>query len=249
MHDQTEVALVTGMCIVPTRSYTIFSPSHEGGSLFCSCRSDWLKLWKRGNVPVGAFSRVSARTLLWGKGNEKSSWLYIKLIFWPFQTEHWSPAAAAAAAGGIHVSDSHEGECRWWLNRRFIYSCLMRRCWGSSLCLFVDSLCFQLVVTRCRCACITWAEPRSLMWCARRRCSLMATLLLLLLLGHIAGRPRGRGLHSICSFCNVCVVSSLCNHCHVTASRAGTLQLKDHPSSARCVFYTTARDFQTSNTA
>lgn len=51
----------------------------------------------------------------------------------------------------------------WWLNRRFIYSCLMRRCWGSSLCLFVDSLCFQLVVTRCRCACITWAEPRSLM--------------------------------------------------------------------------------------
>lgn len=135
----------------------------------------------------------------------------------------------------------------WWLNRRFIYSCLMRRCWGSSLCLFVDSLCFQLVVTRCRCACITWAEPRSLMWCARRRCSLMATLLLLL--GHIAGRPRGRGLHSICSFCNVCVVSSLCNHCHVTASRAGTLQLKDHPSSARCVFYTTARDFQTSNTA
>lgn len=136
----------------------------------------------------------------------------------------------------------------WWLNRKFIYSCLMRRCWGSSLCLFVDSLCFQLVVTRCRCACITWAEPRSLMWCARRRCSLMTTLLLLLL-GHIAGRPRGRGLHSICSFCNVCVVSSLCNHCHVTASRAGTLQLKDHPSSARCVFYTTARDFQTSNTS
>lgn len=133
--------------------------------VLCSARvgQHWLKLWKRGNVPVGAFSRVSARTLLWGKGNEKSSWLYIKLIFWPFQTEHWSPAAAAAAAGGIHVSDSHEGECRWWLNRRFIYSCLMRRCWGSSLCLFVDSLCFQLVVTRCRCACITWAEPRSLM--------------------------------------------------------------------------------------
>lgn len=59
----------------------------------------------------------------------------------------------------------------------------------------------------------------------------------LLLLGHIAGRPRGRRLHSICSFCNVCVVSSLCNHCHVTASRAGTLQLKG--SSVFCQMFFT----------
>lgn len=114
--------------------------------VLCSARvgQHWLKLWKRGNVPVGAFSRVSARTLLWGKGNEKSSWLYIKLIFWPFQTRHWSPAAAAAAAGGIHVSDSHEGECRCEL----LYSLVVKQ--KVHLQLFDEAVLRLLVVSFCR---------------------------------------------------------------------------------------------------
>ena len=70
---------------------------------------------------------------------------------------------------------------------------------------------------------------------------LMLTLLLLMTTHwHIASRPRGCGLHYICSLRYVSVVSSLCNHCHVTVSKVGALQLSDHQPD---VLHTKAEKF------